>query len=241
MNHPVVGGEENVKLRQALNLAINREEISEAVYDGTNPVATSLIPPGIPGATEGICEFCKYDPEAATAAFEEWKAAGNSIDEPIKIQFNADAGHEPVIQVMIDNWKAVGIDTVMEAMPSETYFGNLSDGACVICRASWYADYPTADNFTYDLFHTEAIGGNNNGPYSNPEFDRLVNEAKQTTDLDAANALYAEAEDILLNQDVGTIPQLYYAFDYVYDDEKVASFPVNKLGLVVWEQIVLTE
>ncbi len=240
MDHPVVGGPENVKLRQALNLAINREEISEAVYDGTNPPATSLIPPGIPGATEGICEFCAFDPDAATAAFEEWKAAGNSLDEPIKIQFNADAGHEPVIQVMIDNWQKVGIDTVAEPMPSETYFSQLSDGACVVCRASWYADYPTADNFTYDLFHSEAIGGNNNGPYSSPEFDALIDEAKQTIDLEAANELYAEAEDLLLNQDVGAIPQLYYALDYVFDDEKVAAFPVNPLGLILWEQIALT-
>jgi len=239
MNHPVVGGPENVKLRQALNLAINREEISEAVYDGTNPAATSLIPPGIPGATDGICEFCKYDPEAATAAFEEWTAAGNSLDEPIKIQFNADAGHEPVIQVMIDNWAEVGIDAVADPMPSETYFGQLADGACVVCRASWFADYPTADNFTYDLFHSDAVGGNNNGPYSNPEFDALIDEAKQTVDLEAANALYAEAEDLLLNKDVGMIPQLYYALDYVYDEDRVAAFEQDTLGLIKWEQVVL--
>ena len=238
-DHPVVGGPENVKLRQAIMQAIDREQISEAVYDGTNPVATSLIPPGIPGSEEGICEFCTYDPEAAKAAFEEWKAAGNSLDEPIKIQLNADAGHEPVVQVIIDSLDAVGIDAVAEPFPGETYFSQLADGACVICRSGWYADYPTADNFTYDLFHSDAIGGNNHGFYSNPEFDALIDEAKQTTDLEEANDLYNQAEDILLNQDIGVIPYLYYALDYVYDGETVASFPVNPLGLIQWEQVAL--
>jgi len=238
-DHPVVGGPENVKLREAIMLAIDREQISEAVYDGTNPVANSLIPPGIPGATEGICEFCKYDPEAAKAAFEEWQAAGNSLDEPIKIQLNADAGHEPVVQVIIDSLKAVGIDAVAEPFPGETYFSQLADGACVICRSGWYADYPTADNFTYDLFHSDAIGGNNHGFYSNPEFDKLIDEAKQTIDEAAASELYNQAEDILLNKDIGVIPYLYYALDYVYDDETVARFPVNPLGLILWEQVAL--
>ena len=238
-DHPVVGGPENVKLRQAIMQAIDREQISEAVYDGTNPVATSLIPPGIPGSEEGICEFCTYDPDAAKAAFEEWQAEGNSLDEPIKIQLNADAGHEPVVQVIIDSLDAVGIEAVAEPFPGETYFSQLADGACVICRSGWYADYPTADNFTYDLFHSDAIGGNNHGFYSNPEFDELIDEAKRTTDLEAANKLYNQAEDILLNQDIGVIPYLYYALDYVYDDESVASFPVNPLGLIQWEQVAL--
>lgn len=238
-DHPVVGGPENVKLREAIMLAINREEISEAVYDGTNEVATSLIPPGVPGFTEDLCEFCRYDPDAARAALEEWEAAGNSLTEPLKIQFNADAGHEPVVQIMVDNLREVGIQAEGEPFPTETYFSQLSDGACVICRSGWYADYPTADNFTYDLFHSDAIGGNNHGYYSNPEFDALIDQAKATVDGDEAAELYRQAEDILLNQDHGVLPLLYYSLDYVYDGDRVAEFPVNTLGLVLWEQIKL--
>jgi ABC-type oligopeptide transport system substrate-binding subunit len=237
--NPAIGGEENVKFREAIMLAINREEISEAVYDGTNPVATSIIPPGVPGFTEGICEFCKYDPEGAKAALAEWEGAGNSQSEPLKIQLNADAGHEPVVQVIIDNLKEVGIEAVADPFPTETYFSQLAEGACVMCRSGWYADYPTADNFTYDLFHSDAIGGNNHGMYSNPEFDALIDQAKATTDVDEANELYSQAEDILLNQDIGVVPYLYYSLDYVYNGDKVAEFPVNTLGLILWEQVKL--
>ncbi len=183
---PQVGGPENVNLRKAILQAINRQEISDAVYDGTNPAATSVIPPGIPGSTDGICEYCVYDLDAAKEHLAAWKAAGNEQTEPIKIQLNADAGHEPVVNIMIDNLREAGIEAVADPRPGETYFSDLSDGACVICRAGWYADYPTADNFTYDLFHTDAIGGNNHGFYSTPEFDALIDEAKRTTDADAA-------------------------------------------------------
>ncbi|MEX2292590.1 MAG: ABC transporter substrate-binding protein [Acidimicrobiales bacterium] len=234
--NPTVGGAENVKLREAIMLAINRDEISEAIYDGTATVATSLVPPGIPGFSEGICEFCRYDVEGAKAALAEWTAAGHSQDGPLKIQLNADAGHEPVVQIIVDNLSAVGIEAVADPFPGETYFSQLADGACVMCRSGWYADYPTYDNFTYDLFHSDAIGGNNHGRYSNPDFDALIDEAKQTTDLDAATALYNEAEDILLNKDIGVVPYLYYQIDYVYSED-LAAFPVDPLGLIKWEAV----
>lgn len=235
-DHPVVGGPENVELRKAIFLAINRQEISDAVYDGTNAVATSVIPPGIPGFTEDICEFCRYDLEEAKEHLAAWKAAGNEQTEPIKIQLNADAGHEPVVNVIIDNLREAGIEAVADPYPGETYFSQLADGACVICRSGWYADYPTADNFTYDLFHSDAIGGNNHGFYSNEEFDALIDQAKSTTDQDEAEQAYHDAEDILLNDDLGVLPYLYYSHDYVYSDE-LARFPVNTLGLILWEQV----
>jgi ABC-type oligopeptide transport system substrate-binding subunit len=143
------------------------------------------------------------------------------------------------VQIIVDNLAAVGIQAEAEPLPSETYFSQLADGACVICRSGWYADYPTYDNFTYDLFHSDAIGGNNHGFYSNPEFDALIDEAKQTVDLEAATELYNQAEDILLNKDIGVIPYLYYSLDYVYSEDTVADFPVNPLGLILWEQVKL--
>jgi ABC-type transport system substrate-binding protein len=233
---PVVGGPENVDLRKAILQAVNREEINDAIYDGTATVASSLIPPGIDSYKEGICKYCTYDEDAARASFEKWKSEGHSLTAPIKIQLNANAGHEPVVQIIIDDLKKIGIDAVADPRPTETYFSDLADGACVICRSGWYADYPTADNFTYDLFSTDAVGGNNHGFYSNPEFDSLIAQAKSTTDEQEAIKLYQQAEDILLNKDVAVFPYLYYSLDYVYSDS-LARFPINPLGLIQWEQV----
>jgi ABC-type oligopeptide transport system substrate-binding subunit len=236
---PVVGGPDNKLLRQAISQAIDRDEINTAVYNGSRTTSTGITPEGIPGWKADLCDYCAYDVDAAQKAFDDWKAAGNSLSAPIKINFNAGAGHEDVVQIMIDNLKAIGIDAVADPFPTETYFTSLADGACVICRSGWYADYPTYDNFMYDLFHSDAIGGNNHGRYSNPEFDKLVDEAKATVDKDKQAELFNQAEEILLNEDVAVIPVNWYRGDYVYNDEKFDNFIETPLGLILWEQITL--
>jgi oligopeptide transport system substrate-binding protein len=235
---PRIGGDENLALRQAISLAIDREEINEAVYNGSRNTSTGIVPPGIPGFAEGICEYCAYDEAAAQEKFDEWTAAGGALDEPLPIQFNADAGHEPVVQIMIDNLAAIGIEAVQDPFPSETYFSQLAEGACVICRAGWFADYPTYDNFMFDLFHSSALDGNNYG-FQNEEFDALVDEAKATVDKDAQSALFQEAEGILLNDATMAIPINWYRGDYAYNQEKIVNFPQTNFGLILWEQVAL--
>ncbi len=238
-NSATIGGDENLLLRQAVQQAINREEINEAVYNNSRTASTGVTPPGIPGFLEGLCSVCVYDAEGAQASFDEWVAAGNSQSAPIVLQFNADAGHEPVAQIVVDNLAAIGIEAVAQPEDGETYFSMLADGGCIdVCRAGWFADYPTYDNFMFDLFHGDSIGGNNLGPFVNAEFDALITEAKQTTDRDAAAALYQQAETILLDE-VGVLPITWYKGDYAYNDDKIAVFPQTNFGLILWEQVEL--
>jgi oligopeptide transport system substrate-binding protein len=238
---PVTGGPENVKLRQAISQAIDREAINEAAFEGTRTIATGITPPGIPGFEEGLCEYCAYDPEAAEAAFQEWQDEGNELTEPLRVQYNTGAGHEPVVQIMIDNLREIGIDAEEEPFDTETYFTQLAEGACQICRSGWIADYPTYDNYMYDLFHSDAIGGNNHGAYSNPEFDELVDEAKATSDPEEQADLFHQAEQILLNDDIGVIPGFWMVGDYVYNGDKIANFPQTTFQLVIWEKVSLHE
>lgn len=238
---PLIGGPQNLLLRQAINQAIDRDAINQSVYNGSRTTATGLTPPGIPGYKEGLCTVCTYDVTKAKAAFDEWTKAGGKLTEPITIQFNAEAGHEPVVAIVIDNLKAIGIEAVAEPMPTETYFDELSAGACKnICRLGWFADYPTYDNFMYDLFSSEIIKdgnlGNNDGPFLNPQFDSLVNEAKRTPDKTKAGDLYNQAETILLN-DVGAIPINWYRGDYAFNKDKLEGFHQTNFGLIPWEEV----
>ena len=235
---PRIGGPDNKLLRQAISQAIDRDEINEAVYEGTRTTATGITPPGIPGFQEGLCDYCAYDPDAAQQAYQEWQDAGNSLDEPLPIQLNADAGHEPVVQIIIDNLDAIGIPPTAEPQPSDTYFGQMADGGCVICRAGWIADYPTYDNFMFDLFSTTALGGNNYG-YSNTDFDDLLAEAKRTTDAGDAADLFHQAEQILLNDDIGTIPINWYLGQYAYDPDVVANLVQQPSLHIQWETVAL--
>jgi ABC-type oligopeptide transport system substrate-binding subunit len=234
-----VGGPDNLLLRQAISMAINREDINTDVYEGSRTTATGITPPGIPGFEEGLCEFCNYDAEAAEAAYQEWLDAGNELAEPLPIQFNADSGHEPVVQIIIDNLADIGIEAVAEPIPPDDYFGQLAEGACVFCRVGWLADYPTYDNFTFDIFGTAALDGNNYG-YSNPEFDELVAEAKATTDADEAGELFRQAEQVLLNDDTGVVPINWYRGQQVYNGDKIANLVEDPSGHVIWETVSLT-
>jgi ABC-type transport system substrate-binding protein len=237
VTHPVVGGPENVLLRQAISQAIDRDEINEAVYQGSRTTSTGVTPEGITGWAPDLCDYCAYDAEAAQAAYDEWQAEGNEpITEPIPIQFNVDQGHEPVVQIMIDNLDAIGIPAVADPMDSETYFTQLAEGACVICRAGWFADYPTYDNFMYDLFHSDAVGGNNYSMMENEEFDSLVDQAKETTDPEEQADLFNQAEEILLNEEIGVIPVNWYLGDYAYSEELV-GFTQTNFGLINYEKV----
>jgi oligopeptide transport system substrate-binding protein len=236
--NPIIGGEKNKLLRQAISQAIDRDEINEAVYNGSRTTSTGVTPPGIPGFEEGLCEFCAYDLEAAKKAFADWQEAGNKLASPIPIQLNADAGHEPVVQIFVDNLKEVGIEAVAQPFPSETYFTQLAEGACVICRAGWFADYPTYDNFMYDLFHGDSLDGNNYG-FQSEKFDKLVDEAKGTVDKEEQAKLFQDAERVLLNEEIGVIPVNWYRGDYAFDEEKIARLPQTNFGLIVWEQVAL--
>jgi ABC-type transport system substrate-binding protein len=233
----VLGGDENIKLRQAISSAVNRDEINTAVYNDSRTVSTGVTPEGIPGFAPDLCEYCDYDAAEAQTLYDEWVADGGELTEPIPLQFNADAGHEPVAQIVVDNLADIGIEAVATPMDGETYFGDLADGACeAMCRAGWFADYPTYDNFMFDLFHTSSIGGNNLGSFSNEDFDGLVEDAKEETDPDAQAQLFQDAEKILLNDDTGVVPMNWYRGDYVYSED-IASFPQTNFGLIIWEQV----
>ena len=235
LRDPVLGGDENLLLRKAISQAIDRDEINTAVYEDSRTVSNGVTPEGIPGWKADLCDDCAYDPEAAQEAFDEWQAAGNSLAEPLVIQYNLGAGHENVVAIIIDNLSQIGIEAVEEGIDTETYFTQIADGACTICRTGWFADYPTYDNFMYDLYHSDSIGGNNHG-YENEEFDALVDEAKATVDPEEQADLFNQAETILLDE-VGVIPLNWYRGDYVYNEDQIGGFTQTNFGLIAWENV----
>jgi len=177
--------------------------------------------------------------EAAQEAFDQWESEGVSLSGPIRIQHDrADQRQIDVVQIIIDNFSEVGIQAEAEPLDSETYFDQLADGACQVCATGWIADYPTYDNFLNDLFYTGT--GNNHGRYSNPEFDRLVDEAKTKTDVEEAGELFREAERVLLNDDVGALPINFATGDYAFNPDTVPDFQQRPDGIIPYETITVS-
>ncbi len=102
----------------------------------------------------------------------------------------------------------------------------------------WFADYPTYDNFMYDLFHSDSLDGNNYG-FVNDEFDALVDEAKSTP-----TPTRRPRSSRRLSRSCSTTrswrpPINWYRGDYAYDQDKVVNFPQTNFGLIIWEQVKL--
>ncbi|MCB0997152.1 MAG: peptide ABC transporter substrate-binding protein [Acidimicrobiales bacterium] len=236
---PQVGGEENVKLRQAISLAIDRDEINSKVYEDSRTISTGIVPPGIPGFTKDLCEYCSLDVEKAKELYDEWTADGHELTDPIKINFNAGGSHEDVAAIIQANLKDnLGIETELAGV-EENYFRDVAkEGGCQLCRSGWYADYPTYGNFMVDLFSAASIGGNNFGRFDNPEFEDLIAKAQAETDDTKRGELYNQAEDLLLNTDTAAVPLNWYTGSQVFRDD-VVNFNQPPLGIMLWERIAV--
>jgi oligopeptide transport system substrate-binding protein len=240
MEDEQVGGPKNLKLRQAISLALDRRAINDAVYNGSRRLPTGLTPPGLPGFERGLCgDFCPETAQLdrARALLDEWKAEGGTLDTPIKVNFNAGAGHEDLVNVMEANLREIGIPVQQDPRDSKTYFAEMRRGDCVVCRAGWIWDYPIYDNGVYAQFHSASINGDNLARINDPDIDRLIGEARAETDAAQRGALYRQAEKRALDV-MAVVPVTWYAGQIVYVD-KVTNLRQTPLQFVIYENIWL--
>ncbi|GAA4188782.1 ABC transporter substrate-binding protein [Microbacterium oryzae] len=203
-------GEEGQLRRQAISMAINREEITDVIFQGTRTPASDFTSPVIDGWSESLegGEVLDYDPEQAK---ELWAQADeiSPWDGEFKIAYNADGGHQAWVDATVNSISGVlGIDAVGEPYPD---FAGLRDEITnrtitSAFRTGWQADYPGLYNFLGPIYATNA--GSNDGDYSSEEFDSLLAEGISETDADAANELFAQAQTVLL-KDLPAIPLWY--------------------------------
>jgi ABC-type oligopeptide transport system substrate-binding subunit len=234
---PMLSGPENVKLRQAISLAIDRDEINQKAYEGTRTEATGVVMPGIPGFKADLCKYCQYDADEAKKVLQEWKDDGGVLSGPITIDLNTGSGYEDIAAIIQSNLEAVGIQSTLNPI-SEKYFGTMADDGCHFCRAGWFADYPAYSTFMVDLYSSASLGGNNLGSFSDPTFDAMLAKAQATVDDDARYKLYQEAESYLLNDVVAVAPINWWVGDQAYN-EKVGGFAMPPLGILQWESVTL--
>jgi oligopeptide transport system substrate-binding protein len=237
---PVVGGAKNLKLRQAISLGIDRQGINKAAYDGSRRMPSGVTPPGLPGFKTGLCgDYCPENPQVdkAKQLVSDWKAAGGSLNGPIKIQFNAGAGHEDVVNVMVANLKDIGIEAEADPRDSKTYFKEMRTGGCVFCRAGWIWDYPIYDNGVNALLNSASIGGDNLARFKDDKVDKAIADARKTTDATKRAELYQSAERGGLDA-MATMPVNWYAGNIVYT-EKVQNYVYTPLQFTLFEDVWL--
>jgi len=197
--HPILN---DVRVRQAIQMGIDKQLIVEALLYGNVRVGTSVLPLG---QYECPIEPSVYDPEKAKALLEEagWKDSdGDGIREkdgkPMTLKIATTSGNklrEETEQVLVEMLKALGIDMVIDNMPSDVLFaGWESDGIrkhgkfdILLYTTGPYPYSP--DNHLFGNYHSASIpttenegAGNNYSRYANADVDTWIDESFSITD-----------------------------------------------------------
>ncbi|WP_427869378.1 peptide ABC transporter substrate-binding protein [Leucobacter luti] len=204
-------GEEGKLRRQAISMSINREQITDKIFEGTRTPASDFTSPVIDGWSDKLkgAEVLEYNPEKAK---ELWAEADKIApwSGKLEIAYNSDGGHQAWVDAVTNSIaKTLGIESAGKPYPKFDVLREEVTNRTVqtAFRTGWQADYPGLFNFLGPLYATNA--SSNDGDYSNPEFDKLIQEGSVDTDPAAANKKYQEAQEILL-QDLPAFP-LWYA------------------------------
>ena len=192
----------NRDVRRALSMAINREEMTEQIFLGSETPATSFVSPVVSGYRANTCgENCEYNP---TKAKQLYTAAHGPAD--IKISYNTDGGHKAWVDAMCNQIKAsLGINCtgVGEAKFTDLLAKVRKHEDVGLVRLAWAMDYPLMENYLGPLYTTD--GSANYYGYKNPAFDSLVREGSEAPTTAIAQKDWRDAEDILA-QDMPVIP-----------------------------------
>ena len=202
---------DDVRVRQALSMAVNREVIGPQILGTGELPAYGWVPPGMNNYVEKSYRAQWADLDYG-AKVEKAKAllaeAGYGPDKPLKIQlrYNTNEDHKRIAIAISAMWKALGVETELYNAETKVHYAELKEGQLEVARAGWLADYDDPINFL-QLLRSDIQ--DNYGRWQNAEFDALLAQSAQTQDLAARAKLLYEAEKIAID-DTAAMPLYYY-------------------------------
>lgn len=203
----------NVKIRKALAMAIERQPIIDNITLGGQLPAFGFVPPGIQSNEQEFrtavadSQYFKEDLTEAKKLLEEGLKEEGLDKLSFTITYNTSEGHQKIAVAVADQWKkALGVEVKLENKEWGVFIEDRHNLNYQVARAGWSADYN--DPMTYlDMWVTG--GGNNDSGYSNPEYDKLIQEARTSADNAVRQEKFVAAEKILMD-DMVVIPIYYY-------------------------------
>ncbi|MCX4883376.1 ABC transporter substrate-binding protein [Streptomyces sp. NBC_00847] len=229
-----------VKVRQGLSMAINRQQITDTIFQKTRTPATDWTSPVLGtkgGFQDGLCgSGCEYNPSEAKKLVKE---GGGLPGGQVKITYNADTGsHKEWVDAVCNSINnALGNDKACVGNP----VGTFADFRTQITqkkmsgpfRAGWQMDYPLIQNFLQPLYYTNA--SSNDGHWSNKDFDKLVNQANTETDTTKAIGIFQNAEKVV-RDNMAAIP-LWYQNGSAGWSDRLSNVALNPFSVPVYNEI----
>ncbi|MFG2428433.1 ABC transporter substrate-binding protein [Streptomyces sp. NPDC048590] len=229
-----------VKVRQGLSMAINRDQITDQIFQKTRTPASDWTSPVLGeegGFKKGLCgPACVYNKAEAKKLIEE---GGGIPGGQLKISYNADTGsHKEWVDAVCNSINNVmGNNKACVGGPVGTFADFRSQVSTQkltgAWRAGWQMDYPLIQNFLQPLYYTNAPS--NDGKWSDKKFDDLVDKANAESDKATAVSTFQDAEKVLVEQ-MPVIPLWYQNGSAGYSD-RVENVSLNPFSVPVYDQI----
>lgn len=221
----------NVNIRKAFALAINRQGIIDNITQGEQQPAMALVPPAIFSKNEQGY-FNDNDVEEAKKYLEKGlEELGLDSLPKVKLSYNTSEAHGAIAQAVQDMWKEnLGVEVELNNEEWAVYLNSMGAGNFQIGRMGWIADFNDAINFL-EIFET--VGGNNYTNWENAEFQELLKKSRTETDLDAREELLHEAEDIFMEE--LPIAPIYFYTNVWTKKDYVKDVEVSPLGVVQYK------
>ena len=220
---------DNVEVRRAISMAVNKSAIIAAVYQGAGDVAVNPIPPTMWSYNKSIKDYA-YDPAAAKALLAK---AGfpNGFETalwalPVQRPYNPN-GQQVAEMVQADLAK-IGIKAKIQIYEWAEYLKRAKAGESDIGMFGWTGDNGDPDNFLGNLLSCAGVGGSNYAQWCDKEFDALITKAKQSTQLAERTKLYEQAQVVFKRE----APWVPLAHSVVYQPmlQNVEGYKMSPFG-----------
>jgi len=216
---------DDVRLRQALSLAIDKRVITRKITRAGEEPARSFVPPGIAGYVSP--EAPDFDPERARALLAAAGFPGGEGFPFVTYLYSEGELNEAIAVELQSMWREqLGIEINLARQEWKVYLNSLSNLDYGIARSSWVGDYPDPNTFL-DMFITG--GGNNRTGWSDPAYDALIADATRAADPAARFEILRQAEEVLVDGEMPVCPLFYYVGIQLYDPERLGGIQPNVL------------
>lgn len=186
-----------VEVRQALDMAINRKAIIEAVYQGQGQEASNPFPASLWSYNKNL-KNAAFNPQKAKELLKKAGVAeGTEITlwaMPVQRPYNPSA--KLMAEMIQADWAKVGIKAKITQYEWGEYLKRMKNGEHDAGLIGWTGDYASPDNFLGVLLTCEAVGGSNYARYCSKEFDALVLKARNSTNTKERTQLYSKAQEV---------------------------------------------
>lgn len=186
----------DIRVRKAINYAIDKQAIIDVILNGNGKIATSPIAPGVFGFTDKTKNY-EYNVEKAKELMKEAGYENGFTTSILVFSGEANTQTAEIVQAYL---KEIGIDLKIEIVEVSAYWDMTERGAHNLFLGSWGVVTGDADYGLYAMYHSSAKGGAGNRDfYENEKVDELLDKAKTEIDPETRKKLYEEAQILIVN------------------------------------------